>query len=399
MVNAEYLYLASLMNIPEFIEKTKLMPKHFSEYKARTIFTAYHELLQTFPEAGYIELSTELHRKDLLKKVGGAAFITEIYQQVPSGAKIEYYEKQIIEAWAVNRLHLASVGLERDRHTKDINELIHDMTEAINEIQGERTQGSVKLNDMFLEWLDSSGNPPKEWNIGIPDIDRYANLKAGELYTVAAGTSVGKSNFALTIMLNVEARIAYINREMSNNNIMTRVLSNITKTEHADIKKIHTTRQNIDQVVRAFNTISDREVYQIRSNVIEDALLEAKVLNAEIVIIDYLQLMKTKYAKDDIYSQISHMSNYLKNYAVENNICIVMLSQFNRGMSKERPTMYQTKGGSDIEQASDVCLILHREEEKLMFGIDKNRNGALTKDDKQLYYEPSTHTIMSLGAF
>ena len=104
----------------------------------------------------------------------------------------------------------------------------------------------------------------------------------------------------------------------------------------------------------------------------------------QLILVDYLQLVSTTGGSRE--QEVSKVARALKNIAKELNVAVIALSQLNRGVgmrNNSKPTMADLRESGEIEQASDVVILIYRPE---YYGIEFNDNGTSAKNSATIIF-------------
>ncbi|XOD39047.1 MAG: DnaB-like helicase C-terminal domain-containing protein [Candidatus Carsonella ruddii] len=273
---------------------------------------------------------------------------------------------------------------------ENINETIFD---KINFLQ------SFKKNNLFIKKINyinllKNYFSKKESFLftGYKKFDNLLNgLQRGNLIILAGRPSIGKTSFSLNIIKNLilsNKRIIIFSLEMTTMQIFIRIISIILEIDQnnfiknnfnkIDIKKISFFMKNIN-----FDYLIIKDCSNLSSNDIESQLEYYKKnnMNIEIIIIDYIQLMKSEFYSNNRVLEISDISRSLKLIAKHFNCVVIALSQLNRLIEyriEKIPILSDLRDSGSIEQDADIVIFLHKKNFNFVdVLISKNRNGPL----------------------
>lgn len=272
-----------------------------------------------------------------------------------------------------------------------------DMIERANELQVKLSSETVQdlsqvMTDFNREYFDKMSNDGVIGvSTGFPTIDSQAPLERGGLVTVAARSSVGKSSFALSIAKNVADsgfRVLFVSVEMSILRLMDRLVAMLADAPLSEIRRAAMPPERLDEIKDKVTAIKDNLnmvflPHATSGQISRLVTREHRRKPIDLVVIDYLQLLcdpRGKNITDDI--RIGNMTRAFKVLAGKLNNSVMLLSQVNRQAASEEngmPQLHQLRGSGNIEQDSDVVLVLNRKSKSDTFGelmVAKNRNGA-----------------------
>lgn len=348
-----------------------------------------------------LSVTQELKDRGILDEVGGAMRITQLCSKVASAAHIEFHARVIAQKFIQRELIRISSEIQNESYddTVDIDDILSDARHKLNEIDnfimssnpGQTTDAVAKdaLSD-----IEKDAKALKEGRIpGIPSGIRDLDFSTGgwrntNLIILAARPGVGKTSFALHLAITAARHGKWVNfygLEMKNADLFRILLSGETDIPRSDLRdgrlevedwnQIHQSIGKLQGFPIIWNDYAGTTVSQIKANTIRNK----KAGRCDMVIIDYLQLLKPTDKKAIREQQISDMTRTLKETALSENIPVIALSQLNREVEKrsgKEPNLSDLRESGAIEQDADIVLFLH-ENEELKLKIGKNRRGRL----------------------
>lgn len=236
-----------------------------------------------------------------------------------------------------------------------------------------------------------------EVRVGLRSFDELVGARRGEQMIIGAKTSVGKTNVGLNFARGVIERggSAIIHSfEMDAPILIKRIFAHYAGIENWKVQRGKLSISEKDVIENVANDLSLRNLW------IRDcegtwpqhlAAYESIIRSdpkVEILVIDYIGLVRGIPGEKERYMQLGTVSRDLKNLAKRLNILVVALSQFNRKVSHdEKPSLENLRESGDLEQNADICVLVSAPEaqenktagiakpEKLIFDIAKHRNG------------------------
>lgn len=330
----------------------------------------------------YVTVSTVLTKKGELEEVGGLSYITDLTNFVPSAANYKHYmdiirndsilrqvidscQKTINEAFEGNSAEYVLSNAEKSifdiaqtRRTNTLEHIRKGVTEAID----------------LMEKISIDPNSNMGIKVGFPTLDRYTNgFKPGELIIIAARPGIGKTtlavNFAVNAALKYGKSIAMFDLEMSALQVAQRF---ICSTGRVDMNLVKGGTKDNNVWATLFETkkiLGNSNIYiDDTTNITPaDILSKCRRLKAQngldMVIIDYLQLMKSKNESKDINRQqeVAELTRAIKLAARELEVPIILLSQLNRESEKrtdKTPQLSDLRESGSIEQDADIVMFI-----------------------------------------
>jgi replicative DNA helicase len=299
----------------------------------------------------------------------------------------------------------------------DPNEIAGRFLKEVSDIMKDKHQVETFKNVMkkgLSEINESIKNPSfiKGVPTGFNDLDMLTGgFKGGEFIVIGARPSMGKTTFALNIAYNsasVGKNVLFFSLEMSKKQLHPRMFSMLSGIP---LGKINSGMLNDEEAERITKSFLENADIVDRIAIVDDMLyisdissMAYSVEKVDMIIIDYLQLIKTKNKYQMRYQELGDISASLKFLAKELDVPVVALAQVGRDVEKrsdKRPTLSDLRESGDIEAMADVVMFLHREgyykkdedDSKTEVIVSKNRSGEvgkvlLTFDKKvQRFYE------------
>lgn len=314
-------------------------------------------------------------------------YLLQLADFIPISSNISYYAKIVKEKALLRRLItvVSEIATRAYDEKEDVGELL-DL--AQKNILG-LSENSFKSQCMLAkDLIKTTFNrlqelyERKECITGVPtgyyDLDKMtAGLQPGDLVIIAARPSMGKTALALNIASNAclhdkhPVPSVVFSLEMSSNSLVERLLSSLS---HVDASRMRTGRfidTDWPKLQRGAASIHNAMLYLDDTASISVMELRAKARNLKrmvpnlgLIVVDYLQLMRSSSRHENRVQEISEISRSLKALAKELNVPVVALSQLNRTLenrSDKRPMMSDLRESGAIEQDADVIMFVYRE--------------------------------------
>ncbi|MCI7556612.1 MAG: replicative DNA helicase [Bacteroidales bacterium] len=406
-----------------------LRPESFNTTKHNLIWQAIQSLAAADQPIDALTVVEQLKKMGALEDAGGQIYIANLTRKVASTAHL-YRHAQILAQKATARDLIAFAADIEERaydDTQDVDELLQLAEAGVFEIsQRQQKKDVTQIDPVIIDAInvmrEASNN---EGNIsGVPtgytELDKVTSgWQRSDLIIIAARPAMGKTAFVLSmakqIAVDNHRPIAMFSLEMSNRQLVNRLIMNVCEIEGSKIRNGSLTPSewqkldtNITQLMGAPIYVDDTpglSVFELRSK----ARKLKREHNISCIIIDYLQLMTAAGMNPGSREQeVSIISRSLKGLAKELDIPIIALSQLNRqvesrgtGAEGKRPQLSDLRESGAIEQDADMVCFIHRPEyyyrsgdksegyDSSMIGvaeiiIAKHRNGA-TKTIKLKY--------------
>lgn len=362
-----------------------LKPEHFYSEAHREIYTAIITLFKSSEPVDMRTVVNQLRKDGKIELIGGAYYIAELTSKVSSAANIEYHARVIIEM-AIKRdlIHIASqVHQDAYEDTTDVFELL-DKTEqsifAISDSNLRKNYDNMK-NLMYraiqeLQKLKEHKDGLTGVPTGFSALDRMTSgWQNSDLVIIAARPGMGKTAFVVSAMRNAavdfKRPVAIFSLEMASVQLVNRMISAEAELEGEKIRKGQLADFEWQQLVHKTNRLSAAPIFIDDTPALSILELRAKCRrlksehNIELIIVDYLQLMRGDSAGNR-EQEIASISRALKGIAKELSVPVLALSQLSRGVETrggdKRPQLSDLRESGSIEQDADIVMFLYRPE-------------------------------------
>jgi replicative DNA helicase len=351
----------------------------------RRLFRAMVNLTEQRVVIDHITLRDELVRRNELESAGGVEYLAELVDSVATPANLEHHAKILREKSILRRLIEASTGIIQSAYEGRLgaNELLDQAEGRIFRISQERrTDGFMRIKEMLwpamerIETLHRSGTAVTGVPSGFADLDGLTSgFQRSELVIVAARPSMGKTAFCLNIATNAAHKghgVAIFSLEMSKDSLVQRMLCAEAMIDSQAVRQGRIRDSDYPKLARASGILQQCPIWIDDSPAL--TLLEmrgkARRLRAEVevglVIVDYLQLMRSPDYAENRVQEISDISRSLKALARELEIPVIALSQLSRASEQrggdKTPMLSDLRDSGAIEQDADIVIFIHRPE-------------------------------------
>ena len=231
-----------------------------------------------------------------------------------------------------------------------------------------------ELIDNYIRRLDEKA---KYILTGIPVLDRYLNLSPGNLFIIGGRPSAGKTALSLQMaceMARKGYKVCYFSLETDPDTLTARIIANRLAIPLSDVKAKTVPQSSLDDLAELhrlplfIRSASGKGAGWIKA--------QAQRMKAQVVFIDYLQLLTASKAKDR-YQQITSISIALHELAQTTGILVVALAQLNRNAAHASPSTADLKESGQLEQDADAILLLSADKEQYQAILAKNKEGRV----------------------
>jgi replicative DNA helicase len=407
------------MLMPEVIDDVSTLVKvdDFYDEGHRLLFSHMQRMHDDGKKLDVTLLQQRLIDAGDYERVGGAAYLAELFSTVSHSAHARYYAKVVEEKSTLRQVIMACsevlqsayepidkpervlsdaeqrIFAIRERRSEDkissVCALAHAATDRIEQrMRGENIEGAVET--------------------GFTELDRLTGgLRAAELTILAARPSMGKTALAMNIAENVlrvhQLPVLMVSLEMAGIELVQRLMCSVARVDSKGLRYGQVSNEDYKKLVDAASDISSwklsiddaptRTVSQI-------AAMARRVKRSNnglgLIVVDYLQLIEPDNNQDQRQEQVAKIARRLKAMAREVNAPVLCLSQLNRqpeDSREHRPRLHHLRESGAIEQDADLVMFIHRpayylsgEAREEVEGvaqllIEKHRNGPVGEID------------------
>lgn len=381
-----------------------LKPECFYEPAHRKIYESIQHLGAAQKPIDMLTVTEQLRLDGTLDEVGGPVYISELTSRVLSGANVEYHARIVAQKYLARELISFAGDIERQAYdeSNDVDDLLQEAEGRLFEISQRNVKKDVTQIDpvigQAIMQIQASSNRTSGLSgleTGYHDLDKLTSgWQNSDLIIIAARPAMGKTAFVLSMAKNMAVNyntpIAIFSLEMSNLQLVNRLISNVCELRGEKIKSGQLSPMEWDQLMSRIKQLYGAQMYidDTPSLSIFELRTKARRLvrehNVKFIIIDYLQLMNASGMKFGSREQeVSMISRSLKQLAKELNIPIVALSQLNRSVENrgdagskdgKRPQLSDLRESGAIEQDADIVCFIHRPEYYLHSEYDAENN-------------------------
>ena len=257
----------------------------------------------------------------------------------------------------------------------DLPDLYSKMGEALTLDREE--QDFKPIGELVDNYVRKLNEKPKYIPSGIPVLDKHLHLAPGNLFIIGGRPSAGKT--ALSLQMACEQarrglRVCYFSLETDPDTLTARIISNRLAVPLADVKSKTVPQSDLDSLADLhklplfIRSASGKGTGWIKA--------QAQRMKAQVIFIDYLQLLTASKAKDR-YQQITSISIALHELAQTTGILVVALAQLNRNAAHASPSTADLKESGQLEQDADALLLLSADKEEYQAILAKNKEGKI----------------------
>ncbi len=390
-VEAEQSVLGALMlnNDAWFNIADKIEARDFFRAAHQIIFEVMGELAEDNQALDAVTISEALQSRGLIDKAGGNVYLAELVESVPGASNIVAYADIVREHSTFRQLIQTAANISDSAFLPEgrkADELLDAAEQAVFQIaEGRLKEGGPRhvvplLADAVnrIETLYRTRDPITGLATGYHDLDRMtAGLQNSDLVIVASRPSMGKTSLALNfaehaIMQEGEGTVLFFSLEQPAEQLILRMLSSLGHIDQTRMRTGELSDEDWPRFTSAVSQLKDRALFIDDTPALSpnDIRTRARRVSREagglkMIVVDYMQLMKSSEKHENRASEISEISRSLKAIAKEMRCPLVALSQLNRSLESrpdKRPYMSDLRESGAIEQDADVIFFIYRDE-------------------------------------
>jgi replicative DNA helicase len=381
--------LVSEATLTRVIDEVKLNAADFYLEKHGAIFTCVHDLYAASKPVDELSVTEALVQRNQIEEAGGKHYVSELAAKVPAAGNAKHYAEIVQQNSLLRRLLGAGQQIqgwvhERDGEPRELSEraekllfdVAHKEQASDFKLLSEILHGEVdRLEKLSTGEAELTGTPS-----GFRDIDAITGgFQPGNLIIVAARPAMGKSAIVANIAENVAVRhnqpVAFFSLEMSEVELAQRFIACRARISGDKLRKGQVSQKDWPKVVRACNELEQAPLWFDDSSDLGvlDLRAKARRLHAQeqdkgglgLIIVDYLQLMRTDDPRANRVEQVGQISRGLKILARELEVPVLAISQLSRAPEQRhppKPMLSDLRESGNLEQDADVVAFLFRED-------------------------------------
>ena len=391
-IEAEQAVIGSILLANETFDEISLIisSKNFYDPMHQKIFGAIDKMISKGMLANPITLKNYFeNEKDELNI---PEYLVKITKFSTSSRQSIEYSKLIYDLYVKRELIKISDSIIDTAKLNDLNndgqQIIENFEKSLFDLaeKGSFSSTLVKFDEAMKQTIEMASNAYKneEGIVGVPsglrDLDdRLGGMHKSDLIIIAGRPSMGKTALATNIAFHAAKKIqekgeksciAFFSLEMSSEQLSTRILAEQSRIKSNDIRRGKISDEQFDKFIETSRNISELPLYIDETPAISIAALSnrarriKRVYGLDMIVIDYIQLMRGSNFKDGRVQEISEITQGLKALAKELSIPVLALSQLSRAVEQrddKKPLLSDLRESGSIEQDADVVMFVFRE--------------------------------------
>lgn len=374
------------------------------------LFDAMLTLYEERKPIDLLTLATNLKKKKLHEKIGGASYLSSLVNVVPTAANVEHYARIIKEA-ATKRALISAGSVITEMgftETDEIKDILNKAEISIFSIsQGHIIKGFIPVKEALAESFDrldelhKKGAGLRGIKTGFFDLDNLlSGLQKSNLVILAARPGQGKTALAVNVMQYVgvseKMPVGIFSLEMSQEELVDRLLVGQADVDAWKLKTGRLSETDFAKLSEAMGELAEAPIFIDDTPGISISEMRTKARRLqlehkiELLIVDYLQLVDPGRRYDSRVQEVSIVSQQLKNLARELKIPVLAVSQLSRAVEhrgEKKPQLADLRESGAIEQDADVVMFLYRPSDEysqtmeIKLLVAKHRNGPMGEID------------------
>jgi len=369
----------------ECINKFKGDEDIFYDLRHQTIYDTLQEMYDKREAIDLITLQQCLKDKQMLDQVGGLAYLSSLQDTVPSAANLSYYLEIVHEKSTLRKMIRTCSGIVSRAYENEgeVDTLMDEAERDILRISESRVQGSTKtIKELVKSAITTIEDCHQRQGMltgiatGFTDFDKMTSgLHPGEMVVIAARPSMGKTSLAMNIVENVvidqRLPVGVFSLEMTAESLVLRMLCSRSRVNLRNVREGFLAERDFPKLTGAASKMANCPLYIDDTAGLSILQLRAKARRMhqqhgiKLLVIDYLQLLHStaRRAQESRQQEIADISNGVKALAKELGLPVIVLSQLNREMEKDKnrkPRLSDLRESGSIEQDADLVGLLYK---------------------------------------
>lgn len=363
-----------------------LKPSDFYRDKNQWVYDACAALYERNESINQITVAHELARRNKLEPIGGSAYLSNLVLNVPTAVHIEHYggivrRLSMFRKLIVTAEKIAEIGFQTP---PDVDTALDRADSLIYELREGRAAGDfVPLRTVLDQYFEETSLAGQTEDGFLPHINtnftvldkKLGGLHRSDMVILAARPSMGKTSLAMNIARNAAveqgARVAIFSLEMSKLELAYRFIAAESGVNNQMLRLDQLTELQRQRVMRSLDVLAGAPIYIDDSAFLRDSDMRSKArrlqtdAGIDLIIIDYIQLMRCSRGTDNRVQEMTYVSQAIKELARTINVPVLALSQLSRAVETRTPhvpMLSDLRESGSIEQDADVVLFIYRDE-------------------------------------
>ncbi|HXT41442.1 MAG TPA: replicative DNA helicase [Candidatus Angelobacter sp.] len=366
------------------IEKFRAGSEMFYDLRHRHLYELLAEMYDHKEAIDLLTVQQRLKDRNQLEAVGGLAYLSSLPDAVPSAANLSYYTDIVREKHLLRRMIQTCTGVVGRvyEHEGEVDALLDEVERDVLRISEERVEATTRtIKDLVkraittIEEFHQRQGMLTGVSTGFPDLDKMTSgFHGGEMIVIAARPSMGKTSLAMNIAEHVAADerlpVGVFSLEMTADSLVLRMLCSRSRVNLRSIRDGFLAERDFPKLTGSAGKLAGAPLFIDDTPALSILQLRAKARRmaqqhgVKLFVIDYLQLLhSTSRRAENRQQEIADISNGIKALAKELSVPVIVLSQLNRELEKDKnrkPRLSDLRESGAIEQDADLVALLYK---------------------------------------
>lgn len=355
----------------------------FYDLRHQVIFETIHRLLDTGHPVDLISLQQELRNRHQLEAVGGLSYLMALTEISPSASNYEYYLDILFEAFNGRKLIQACAEASAKLYDRpdEVGKILDELGMEVTKLSMDSSIiGEKSVKELVHESIDDIDRFYKNKGAltgiatGFRDFDKLTGgLQNGDMIVIAARPSMGKTSMLMNIVEHVVLEqnlpVGVFSVEMTARSMITRMLCSRARVNLRNVRDGFLAERDFPRLTSAAGKLASSNLHICDSAALTLFEMKAKAqqwvreFGIKLIGIDYLQILDGQRGpKESRAEEVAKLSKGIKVLARQLNVPVIVLSQLNRDLEKEKsrkPRLSDLRESGSIEQDMDVGAFLY----------------------------------------
>lgn len=362
-----------------------LKPELFTDGKHQIMCNALMSMFKNNQPVDLVTLTKELMSKNQIEVLGGIIYVSQLSSEIMNTSNLEVHFKMLQENYIRRQIvnscsEIRSKSLESSYDVFDLieehNKVYSDVVNSVL-VQHYNSVASIHENLIKQHLFCSNGASYSGVPTELKLVDNLTNgWQKSDLIILAGRPAMGKTSCAIVFAMNPaifhKVPVAFFSLEMSSEQVVSRMQSILSEIDVSRLVKKQLRGDEILELEERAKALKEAPIYIDDTASISVMELKSKSRQlvkekgVKILIIDYLQLMKSGTKNQSREQEIGEISRGLKAIAKELNVPVIALSQLSRNVEgrggEKKPQLSDLRESGQIEQDADMVMFCYRPE-------------------------------------
>lgn len=384
----------------------ELKPDDFLSIEGKRLFEA---ILALYKEGVYVDTYT-------VKNRAGEAYnslVDSIVIATPSGNNWRAYLNELKRLSKLKKTAELARRIYNDSLSPaaDVDTVRYEAEELLTTVESsDARKTEFEISQLSIDFIKNIDKPKEYLDWGMSTFNKAMLCERGDYALIGATPSVGKTAIALQIAIGMARkglRVVFFSCETSSKKIMERVYACQSRVSYDAIRRRTLNDHQKRDLYNTAKWVSKLQFTVIESAgfTVEDIRAKAIKLRADVIFVDYIQLVCHRNEKLTEYARVTEVSRGIQQLCQKYKITTIALSQFGRLQDGKKPTLSSFRSSGQLEQDINFGILFYRpediqegeEDNKRIFEIAKNKDGKLAKIRMHFEGDFQTFTVVDEG--